>query len=51
MTKLPDLILRLVDSFKTLPGIGIKTAERLAYYVIEKQDQEFSKTFSQNLLN
>ena len=51
MTKLPDSILRLVDSFKTLPGIGVKTAERLAYYVIEKQDQEFSKTFSQNLLD
>ena len=51
MTKLPDSILRLVDSFKTLPGIGVKTAERLAYYVIEKQDQEFSEIFSQNLLD
>lgn len=39
----------LVDCFKRLPGIGGKSAERLAYYVLsmdEKYVQEFSEVLS-----
>lgn len=31
----PDSIKMLIDSFKNLPGIGIKTAERLAFSMID----------------
>ena len=31
----PDSLRRLIDSFKNLPGIGSKTAERLAFSVLE----------------
>ena len=51
MIKLPESIIKLADSFKRLPGIGAKTAERLAYYMIEKGDQVFLKSFSQNILD
>ena len=36
MISLPDTLQSLIDSFKKLPGIGAKTAERLAYYMSEK---------------
>lgn len=45
----------LVDCFKRLPGIGGKSAERLAYYVLsmdEKYVQEFAEvlsTFQENI--
>lgn len=51
MIKLPESILKLVDSFKKLPGIGAKTAERLAYHIIEKKDPIFVRSFSDNLLD
>ena len=50
MIKLPDALIKLIDSFKMLPGVGGKTAERLAYFVLEK-DFSYSKSFAQNLLN
>ena len=46
MITLPDTLQSLVDSFKKLPGIGAKTAERLAYYIAENSDESnynFSK--------
>ena len=36
MISLPDTLQSLIDSFKKLPGIGAKTAERLAYYICKK---------------
>ena len=45
----PESILSLIESFKKLPGIGEKSAERLAFSIIdfEKEDVE---TFSESLL-
>ena len=40
----------LSEQFNKLPGIGKKTAQRLAYYVL-MQPEEFAKDFSQALLN
>jgi len=38
----PESILNLIESFKKLPGIGEKSAERLAFSIIdfEKDDIE-----------
>jgi len=38
----PDAILKLIASFSTLPGIGRKTAERLALHLLHAPDQEAS---------
>lgn len=40
---------KLVEQFERLPGIGKKTARRLAYYVITRQDN-MAKKFSEALL-
>lgn len=40
MTSYPDSLQRLVDSLQALPGIGIKTAERLAFHLIKLSDDE-----------
>jgi recombination protein RecR len=36
----PDSIRNLIESFKYLPGIGEKTAERLAFSVLELEDDQ-----------
>jgi recombination protein RecR len=36
----PDAILKLITSFSTLPGIGRKTAERLALHLLHAPDHE-----------
>ena len=38
MISLPNTLLKLVESFKRLPGVGAKTAERLAYHMIESDE-------------
>ena len=50
MINLPNAILELIESFKKLPGIGSKTAERLAYFVLD-EDFSYSRNFAQILLN
>lgn len=35
-----DILNRLVSAFQTLPGIGAKTAERLAYHVLRTRTEE-----------
>ena len=35
----PDSLKKLIESFKMLPGIGEKTAERLAFYVINMDEE------------
>ncbi|HUT21539.1 MAG TPA: recombination protein RecR, partial [Anaerolineae bacterium] len=34
MVAIPEAVTRLVDEFSRLPGIGPKTASRLAYYLL-----------------
>ena len=38
----PDSIKSLIESFKFLPGIGEKTAERLAFSVLDLEDEQVS---------
>ena len=38
----PESIKNLVESFKYLPGIGEKTAERLAFSILELEDEQIS---------
>ena len=46
--KYPSTILNLIDCFKKLPGIGEKTAERLALSVLE-MDDSILELFSKSL--
>ena len=45
----PESILNLIESFKRLPGIGEKTAERLAFSIID-EEQEDVEEFANALL-
>lgn len=45
----PTPIAKLIDSFTKLPGIGIKTATRLAFYTIGMSDEDVN-SFAKNLL-
>ena len=44
----PDSIKNLIESFKYLPGIGEKTAERLAFSILELEDEQIDM-FSESL--
>ena len=46
----PDSLKNLIESFKYLPGVGEKTAERLAFAVLDF-DEDQCELFSQSLLN
>ncbi len=45
----PTPIAKLIDSFTKLPGIGIKTATRLACYTLVRSDEDVNE-FAKNLL-
>lgn len=45
-----DPIERLVAAFRSLPGVGLKTAERYAYSLIKK-DEENAKEFADAIIN
>ncbi|HEO8403754.1 TPA: recombination protein RecR [Streptococcus agalactiae] len=45
----PTPIAKLIDSFSKLPGIGTKTAIRLAFYTIGMSDEDVNE-FAKNLL-
>lgn len=45
--KYPKKFKDLIESFETLPGVGPKTAERLAFFVIGKNNYESSKNMAQ----
>ncbi len=45
----PTPIAKLIESFSKLPGIGIKTATRLAFYTIGMSDDDVNE-FAKNLL-
>ncbi len=38
--KQPDSIVKLINKFSSLPGVGLKTAQRFAYSVIDMSDAE-----------
>lgn len=46
----PGPIAKLINSFTQLPGIGAKTAARLAFYALE-MDETLVTEFAQNLIN
>ena len=45
----PTPIAKLIDSYSKLPGIGAKTATRLAFYTIGMSDEDVNE-FAKNLL-
>ena len=45
----PTPIAKLIESFTKLPGIGIKTATRLAFYTVGMDDEDVND-FAKNLL-
>mgnify|MGYP001555537541 CR=1 FL=1 len=45
----PKVILKLIEDFQQLPGIGEKTAERLALHVVTKMPKDVIETFSKDL--
>lgn len=49
--KYPEALQKLIDSFQMYPGIGPKTAERLAFFTFLKIKDEDVINFSKNLLN
>ncbi len=46
---IPDSLKNLIESFKMLPGIGEKTAERLAFFVIN-EDKENTDFFANSII-
>ncbi|MGT2887046.1 recombination mediator RecR [Streptococcus didelphis] len=46
----PTPIAKLIESYSKLPGIGIKTATRLAFYTIGMNDEDVND-FAKNLLS
>lgn len=46
----PESFRNLVESFKLLPGIGEKTAERLAFFIIN-EDKEKTEFFANSITN
>ena len=46
----PDSIKNLIESFKYLPGIGEKTAERLAFSVLELEEEQ-ANLFSESIID
>lgn len=49
--KYPEALQKLIESFQRFPGIGPKTAERLAFFAFTKLKEEDLIEFSTNLLN
>ena len=45
---IPDSLRKLIESFKYLPGIGEKTAERLAFSILDLEDEQV-EFFSESL--
>ena len=46
----PEPIAKLIDSYTKLPGIGIKTATRLAFHPIDMQEEDVTG-FAQSLIS
>ncbi len=50
MSILPKAVSRLIESFERLPGIGPKSAQRLAFYLLHVPEEELN-LFADNLRN
>lgn len=48
--KIPTAIVKLIESFERLPGIGPKTAQRLTFYLLHFPEEELQK-FADSLVN
>src|SRR2546421_10201028 len=40
MSRFAEPMVRLIDELKKLPGIGSKTAQRLAFYILRSNDED-----------
>ncbi len=49
MMKYPSALTKLIENFQMYPGIGPKTAERLALFTIQKLSSDKVKAFSDSL--
>ena len=49
MTKFDEPIERLIEYFRSLPGVGYKTAQRYAYSIIEG-DKDRAKNFAESII-
>ena len=49
--KYPKPLQDLIDSYMLLPGVGPKSAERFAYFTIQKMTNENVNSFSKALIN
>ncbi|MGD9605548.1 MAG: recombination mediator RecR [Bacilli bacterium] len=49
--KYPSALQKLIESFQMYPGIGPKTAERLAFFTFTKLKEDDVIKFSQNLIS
>ena len=50
MQYLPPALETLVEQFAKLPGVGIKSAQRLAFYVLSMTEED-ANSFAQAILN
>lgn len=50
MSLLPKSLERVIESFQRLPGVGPKTAQRLAFYLLHVPQEELDR-FSESLTN
>jgi len=50
LNSFPDSILQLIDAFSTFPGIGRKTAQRMAFHVL-KSSSNIAIQLSESVLN
>lgn len=50
MNHLPENITKVIEAFSKLPGIGLKSAERLTFYLLRKRDEDVA-AFGQALIN
>ena len=41
---------KLITSFRSLPGVGYKTAQRYAYCILNS-DEKIAQDFAENILN
>src|SRR5258707_7435243 len=46
---IPDSVTRLIDAFARLPGVGPKTASRLAYFLLRAPD-DIASTLAQSII-
>jgi recombination protein RecR len=43
MAKLPRAVIRLIEQFERLPGIGPKSAQRLVFYLLHNPEEEINE--------